>query len=293
MIHDHEDTKKAILGVYLEGKTLIVGKVKDSKIEKHITKTINNLGTEENILMELISTIEEIFDKDIVGIGIGVPSVVDVVNGIVYNALNIPEWREVHLRDILVGKFGVSTYVNNDANCFAVGEKYYGSAIKHNNIVGLVIGEGLGSGIILNGQLYSGLNCGAGEFGSIPYKDHDYEYYCNTGYFDLKYGVKYDTLIDRAKIKNKIALAVFEQFGVDLGNTIKTILYSIDPEMIVIGGQIAKAYNYFEKSMWKTVRAFPYEKTIENLLIVCSKQENIALLGAAALYLDARKKIIN
>ena len=70
------------------------------------------------------------------------------------------------MKRIIEKKFKVPVSINNDANCFALGEKHFGK--KYNNMVGLIIGTGVGAGIIINGKLYCGHNCGAGEFGSIP-----------------------------------------------------------------------------------------------------------------------------
>ena len=147
---------------------------------------------------------------------------------------------------------------------------------------------GTGAGIIFKGHLYSGTNCGAGEFGNVPYRDHDFEYYCSESYFEEKYGIKFDILLKRAEKKDKIALAIFEQYGFDLGNLIKVILFTTDPQIIILGGLISKAFPYFEKSMWEKVRTFIYKHTIKKLKIVPAKQQDIAILGAAALYIDGQ-----
>lgn len=79
-----------------------------------------------------------------VAIGIGVPSVVDREKGIVYNVVNIPHWEEVHLKEILEACFSVPVYVDNDANCFALGERIFGEGKTVDNFVGLTLGTGLG-----------------------------------------------------------------------------------------------------------------------------------------------------
>ncbi len=282
------NVQEAIIGVSLGGKTLLSGKVINGHLVKSQTKRINNKGTEEEILTELINAITEVFDDEVAGIGIGVPSLVDVTNGIVYKVQKIPSWREVHLKDILESRFGVKVYVNNDANCFAIGEKYFGQAKEYSNVVGLIIGAGVGAGIIFREHLYSGTNCGAGEFGSIPYRDHDFEYYCSESFFEEKYGIKFELLYNRALNNDKIALAIFEQYGFDIGNIIKTILFTADPEIIIIGGTISKAFKFFEKVMWKKVKTFIYKHSLKKLKIVQSEQSQIAVLGAAALYFDAQ-----
>lgn len=291
MIYQDNDIEQAVVGVFLGGKTLMAGKIKDRKVERKVVRTINNLAAEEEILMEMISAVQEVFDDDVIGIGVGVPSLVDVNKGVVYQVLNIPSWQEVNLKEILEDRFKVKVYLNNDANCFAVGQKYFGKALNYENIVGLIIGVGFGCGIITNNQLYSGQNCGAGEFGSIPYREHDYEYYCSENYFQTKYGEKYTDFLQRAKSKDKIAMALFEHYGYDLGNAIKTILFAVDPEIIVIGGRMAEAYPFYKKSMMEKVKTFPYKNTIKKLKIKVSEEPDISILGAAALYYDAHKTI--
>ncbi len=278
----------AIVGVSLGGKKLLAGKVQNGKLIKSNSYTINNKGSEEEVLSDVINSISDVFDEETAGIGIGVPSLVDVNQGIVYKVQKIPAWREVHLKEILESRFGVPVYVNNDANCFAVGEKYFGQAKNYENVIGLILGAGVGAGIIFKGHLYSGTNCGAGEFGSVPYRDHDFEYYCSESYFEEKYGIKYDVLLKRAAKKDKIALAIFEQYGFDLGNLIKVILFTSDPEIIILGGLISKAFPFFEKAMWEKIRTFIYKHSIKKLKIVLSKQADIAILGAAALYIDGQ-----
>jgi len=253
--------KKAVIGISFGGKTLVAGKVKNGKIEKSITRRINNKAPEDEVLAEVFAIINEVNDDEVAGIGIGVPSIVNVEKGIVYNVQNIPSWREVHIKEILENHFGLKVYVNNDANCLAIGESYFGKTAGYENSIGLILGAGVGAGIIFKGHLYSGTNCGAG-----------------------------DTFLNRANRKDKIAKAVFEYYGYDLGKLINTILFSVDPEVIVIGGPLAKAFPFFEKTMWEKVNAFPYKQTINKLKIILSEQEDIAVLGAAALYYDAQNQ---
>ncbi len=282
--------ESAVVGVSISGKSIVAGKVKNGTIEKSITRKIYNRGSEEEILSEVFSVISEVKDDEVAGIGIGVPSLVDVEKGIVYRVQNIPSWREVHLKEILENHFGLKVYVNNDANCFAIGEMYFGKTAGYENSVGLIIGAGVGAGVIFKSHLYSGTNCGAGEFGEIPFRDHNYEYYLNDAYFEYKYGVAASTFLNRANKKDKIAKAIFEHYGTDLGNLIKTILFTVDPEIIVIGGSLSKAFPWFEKSMWDKINTFPYKHALGKLKIVASGQEEIAVLGAAALYFDAQNQ---
>jgi len=280
--------KQSIIGVDLGGSNVRVGKVKDNELKMHAAAAISSEEPEDVVMQEITDTIDQVFDKDVFSIGVGVPSVVDVDKGIVYSAANIPSWKKVYLKDRLEEKYGVPVFVNNDANCFALGECYFGKARDYKNIVGLIVGTGLGAGVIIDKRLYSGSNCGAGEFGHIPYKDHDFEYYCSGQRFSREYGIDGQVLFDRAQKGDAEALRIFETFGRDLGNAVLAILYSVDPEIIVFGGSVSNAFPFFEKGMRETLRAFKYRHALERLVMERSEIKEIAILGAAALYYNAQ-----
>ncbi len=281
-------TSESIIGVDLGGTAVNVGKVENERVVKSISANITTRGEEKQILNEIVEAIEKVFDQSIAGIGIGVPSVVDVEKGIVYDVQNIPSWKEVHVKEILENHFQTPVYVNNDANCFAVGEKYFGKGKKYRNLVGVTLGTGLGAGVIIDNRLYWGANCGAGEFGSVSYKEHIIEYYSSGQFFMNEYGIKGQQVYEKARQGDKKSLEIFEEFGTHLGEAIKTILFAVDPEAIIIGGSVCQSYPFFQKAMWERIKTFPYKNSIDRLVIETSDQKQIAILGAAALYYDAQ-----
>lgn len=280
--------EKTVIGIDLGGSNVRVGKVRDNELIDHFGWPISGRAPEDVVLGEIRDAIDRVFDKDAAGIGIGVPSVVDVDKGIVYSVANIPSWKEVHLKDKLEKIYGVPVHVNNDANCFALGESYFGKARNYRNVVGLIVGTGLGSGVIINNRLYNGTNCGAGEFGHIPYKEFDFEYYCSGRRFPREHGVSGEVLYERALNGDKEALGYFEAFGLDLGNAVQAILYAVDPEIIVFGGSVSKAYPFFEKGMKETLKSFKYRHALKRLVLARSETAEIPILGAAALHFDSR-----
>jgi len=236
------------------------------------------------------STIDQVFNliaplaqHDVKGIGIGVPSVVDVGQGIVYNVTNIPSWKKVDLKGILEKEFNLPVYVNNDVNCFSLGEYKFGKAKGFDSIVGMSIGTGLGSGIIIKNKLYIGNNCGAGEIGLLPYKDNNIEYYCSGNFFESFHGTTALAAYKAALTGDADALRQWEEFGYHFGSAIQVVLYAYDPKTIVIGGSVSKAFDFFKASMYKSMEAFIYPESINRLKLFISENENIALLGAAAL----------
>ena len=283
MILTQKTLTKNVIGVVFDGLHLHAARIENGKITESIHAEINNRGSEESILGDIILTIKQVYTESVEGIGVGVPGLVDIRNGIVLNPTILPSWRRVHLKDIIEEHFNTPAHINNNANCFALGEKHFGVAKDFNNIAGISIETGLGVGIIIDGKLYSGRNAGAGEFCSIPYKDHNYEYYCCERYFEEKYGLQHNILLNRAHNKDKIALAIYELFGIDLGNVIKAIMYALDPDAVVIGGTLSEAYEFYEESMLKTVNTFNHKNTLKYIRIMQSTDPNIPVYGAAAL----------
>ena len=277
-----------LIGVDLGGSNVRVGLVIGKKIVALQSRPISSRARPKIILNEICETIAAVFQPDVSAIGIGVPGAVDMEKGIVYKAHNLPSWRSVPVKRILERRFGVPVLVNNDANCFALGELHFGLGAGHRNLIGLVIGTGLGAGVIIDGRLYSGNNGGAGEIGALPCKKKTFEYYCSGRFFEREFGIDAATLQTRADRGDRKARKMFAAFGDDFSAVITALMYVYDPEIIVLGGSVSKAYPYFEKRLRKKLRKFEFQKNLKNLVIVRTQKPNIAVLAAAALCLDNR-----
>ena len=275
-----------VLGIDIGGTNLRAGLVEDNVVVRIESLKIKKDGSETEIMDDLNLLIGKFLNEKIDGIGIGVPSLVDSEKGIVYDATNIPAWKEVHLKEQIEAKYDIPVYVNNDANCFVMGEKYFGRVKAYSNIVGLIIGTGLGSGLVLNNHLYVGENCGAGEFGMIPFRDHDFEYYCSGQFFTNEYGASGEEIKQRAEGGDAEALEIFTQFGSNLGEAIKVIMLAVDPEIFILGGSVSKSYEFFKDAMWGSIRNFLYMHSSDKIKVEVSETNHIAILGAAALYYD-------
>ena len=121
----------------------------------------------------------------------------------------------------------------------------------------------------------------------VKYLDSIYEYYCCGQFFTRQFGQSGEEFSRRAAAGDEEALDVFRQFGRHLGEAIKTILYAYDPETIILGGSVRKAFAFFEQAMWESIRDFAFPNSIKSLTIAVSELEHVAILGAAALHYDA------
>ena len=271
------------IGIDLGGTNMRVGLTDGATLVNSVIEPCPAKETEEVVLNQLKRQIAQLMSSDVTGIGIGVPSVVDSVRGIVYNVANIPSWKEVHLKEQLEKEFGIPVAVNNDANCFALGVWKYGEGKGTRDMVGLTMGTGIGSGIIINGQLYNGVNTGAGEIGSLPFKDADYEFYCSSRFFSHLHGDTGANFGKRAQAGDAEAIAVWNEFGQNVGELIKAVLFTYAPEAIIIGGGIASAFPLFEAPMRASLESFPYPANVAATRIMPSTLPNAAILGAGAL----------
>jgi glucokinase len=273
-----------IIGVDLGGTNIRAGLIEEGVITSVKQVLLTEKESLQQTISQLISIISNLIKPGVKGIGLGVPSVVDVENGIVFDVVNIPSWTRVELKKILEKEFNIPVRINNDVNCFALGEHYYGQSKSFTSFVALALGTGLGAGIIINNTLYSGHNCGAGEIGSLPYLNKNFEFYSSSSFFESVHSTSALKVYEAAMKGEKEAFDIWAEYGFHLGNVIKAVVYTYDPEAIVLGGSISKAFSFFEDSMQKSMADFQFPETIKRLKILRSHVENIALLGAASLF---------
>jgi glucokinase len=272
------------IGIDLGGTHIRGGVVMHEGVSQIISRRINGSGPVEAVLEDLYGLTDQLMSNSVTSIGIGVPGLVDTATGHVFDVVNISSWKDVPLRRFMEERYGVPVAINNDANCFALGEFHFGKGRGSHSMLGLTIGTGLGSGIIINRKLYAGRHCGAGEFGMIDYLDRCYEYYASGQFFKNVHGVDGEIVFQQAETGDSAAIKKYEEMGNHLGNVIKTILYALDVELIVIGGSVRHAWRHFNHTMWQQMETFAYRRVLKDLRIEVSELENSGILGAAALY---------
>ena len=153
-----------VLGVIFNEKGEVVHRLKK--------RTKENGDDVANIEQIIINTVKEMLEEaelkksDINAIAAGAPGVSDSASGIVLFTPNLP-WRNYDLRTPIEKKFGANFYIGNDVNLGVLGEYKYGAAKGYNNVVGIFPGTGMGGGIIVNGELYTGTGFKGGEIGHM------------------------------------------------------------------------------------------------------------------------------
>lgn len=162
-----------VVGIDLGGTQMRVAVVRGAQLCSRISEETGSDSSPEGVLPRLSIAIQKALDacdcewKHIKGIGIAVAGPLDSQKGIVFATPNLANWENVPLRDILQEQYRVPIYLGNDANVAALGEQAFGAGRGCKNVIYLTISTGIGSGIILNGQLVEGFSGTAGELGHM------------------------------------------------------------------------------------------------------------------------------
>ena len=312
-----------IVGVDLGG-TDIVGALSDldGNILHH--ESIRSRSAQEGLetLMELVQGLVDIPrlpGQRIRAIGIGAPGVTLSREGIVTWAPALG-WRNIPLKQLVEERFGVPAFVENDVNLHALGEHWRGTGQGVRNLVCIFIGTGIGAGIIINGDLYRGANYAAGEVGYII-PSEKYLGQCYEGFGCLEYLAAGFGIAQRAcqAIREGNGEAILKQAGGDiegvsaehvfiaaregdalacqivadvvkyLAIAVANVISILDPQMIVLGGGIAKSDDLILEPIKELVRgAVPAMPEI----VVSQLGSDAGVLGAVALAMRSTEDLI-
>jgi glucokinase len=130
--------------------------------ESHLQHT--ELSSQERLLDQLITGVEQARTSETRAVGIGVPSLVEFATGRIRSSVNIP-LKDVPLRELMTERVGLPVYVENDASCAALAEAFRDGRMACPHLVMFTVGTGVGGGLVLNGRLYRGATGAAPEVG--------------------------------------------------------------------------------------------------------------------------------
>ena len=267
------------IGLDIGGTKIRIGLIDDSNcvVSQHTVPCESNLS-KDDLLERIANIISDFFTDEVSLIGAGVPAIVDD-NGVVYDCVNIPSWDRVELKAFLESRFKVPVQVRNDCNCFAIGAfaSDYGKNID--DMVGITLGTGVGAGLIFGRKFYSGKNSGAGEIGSFPYRGGILEDFCSSRFF-VEHGTNGKTAWKDALNGSERALEIWSEFGENIADLIGMTLLAYDPQVIVIGGSIASAAEFFSQSMYAKLKSFIYPRVADRVKIIFEPNGEFQLLGA-------------
>ena len=322
--------KPYVVGIDIGGTNTVFGIV-DARgvvIASSSIKTLKHAKVEDYIedLHQSITHLLEANDAvgKVNGIGIGAPNA-NYYTGMIEKFANIPWPTPLPLAQLVSEKFGIPVAITNDANAAAIGEMTYGAARGMKNFIMITLGTGVGSGIVINGQLVYGHDGFAGELGHVVMKRNNgrlcgcgrtgcLEAYCSaTGvartareYLELRTDESLLRDLDIDKITSKdvydaavkgdaLAKEIFEFTGNMLGEAFADFTAFSSPEAIILFGGLAKSgdllLNPIKNSMEKNM--FNAFKGKVKVIVSELKEADAAVLGASALGWEAKQATEN
>jgi len=274
---------KLYLGIDIGGTSIVAARFSENEmLEKREVPTGADRPAGQ-IMESLYEAIALVLTDEVVGIGIGMPGFMNAETGEIMQINNIPSFNGYTIKPRVEERFNLPTFQNNDANCFALGETYYGAGKKYTNLVGVTLGTGLGGGIILNRRIHTGLMGGAGELGCVPFHGGISEDICSAALFKNKYKTTGTELYKKAKSGDQAALAVFDELAHNIGELFRIVMYVLAPEAFIVGGSVANSWDLLEKPLRDEVDNFLVPMISKNVDLVRAELDNAGLYGAAAL----------
>ena len=318
-------SKPYVIGIDIGGTNTVFGIVdargmvvasSSIKTQKHsnIEDYINELYTETMRLVDANDATDKIH-----GIGIGAPNA-NYFTGIIEDGVNLPWPTPIPLAKLVSEKFGIPVAITNDANAAAIGEMTYGAARGLKDFIMITLGTGVGSGIVINGQLVYGHDGFAGELGHTIVKRNNgrlcgcgrtgcLEAYCSaTGvartareFLEIRKDesmlrelpiedITSKDVFDAANAGDQLAKDVFEYTGTLLGETFCDFTVFSSPQAIILFGGLAKSGEMLLKPLRNAMdkNMMGIFKGKVRVLHSELKEADAAVLGASALGWEAK-----
>lgn len=307
-----EGGKKPILLNYREDIGYIIGITVGIKKIKVVLGNIkaqflNELDADRDIDEDPYETLKKISglikkvniydgtDK-ILGIGIGIPGIIDHINGIVKFSPNLKGWENITVKKYIEDEFpGVKCYIDRETNLQIFAEKWFGQ-IKSKNFITIEAGVGIGIGIIINDKIYRGNNDAAGEFGHTTIIPQGCECHCgNYGCWEtvatirsfinkasngIEKGIDtklpdyyidgnltFESIINAYKTGDEFSRELLEEYAYWLGVGIANIVNAFDPELIIIYGSASQLGDMGIKIVKNTIASNALPKVKRNIEI--------------------------
>lgn len=257
-----------------------------------------------------LMTDHDIPEEKVFGLGVDMPGLINSKSGINFT---IKDKKRQSIRRDLKQRFNKPVYIDNDARMHAYGEFIFGAAKDYKDAIIIHWSWGLGLGIFVNGQLYSGMNGFAGEFSHIPMVENGEMCICGkrgcletiassntiikrvrqgftdkeissliTHFQDYPEKVTPEDVINSARQGDEFCIAILNEIGKAMGKGLSYIIQLLNPEVIVLSGPLSKAKQYILSPIQQSLNRLCLEKISESTPIIISDMgDQSALLGTS------------
>jgi glucokinase len=287
------------IGVDLGGTAIKLGRFEsDGRLLASMEVPTPQPSTPEAVVSAIVEAIAQLDpDRLAAVIGVGMPGPADRAGRLARVAINLDGWVDVPLADELEAKTGRRVTIDNDANCAGLGELWLGAGRGFRDGILLTLGTGVGGAIWLDGAIWRGREGSAGELGLITLRPEgptcnsgnsgSLEQFCSIGAIRRRSGLNSRELGELAATGDEWALGIWQDYGRDLGAGVASLVYVLTPEVVVLGGGVSGAAEFFMDAVRSEVDQRVMGTSRPGLRIVVAELGNGAgILGAAKLAID-------
>jgi glucokinase len=236
------------------------------------------------------------FDE-VKGVGIGSPGPLDMFKGVLISPGNLPSLHGFPIVARLAEAVGRPVVLNNDANCFGLAEALYGAGAGAEVCCGLTLGTGVGAFLVIGGELFNGPHGASTEIWCSPYEGDQVEEKVS----GRAVARNYKKLTDRVATAREIAALAasgdaqareaWREYGRDLAVPVAWMCNVADPDVLVLGGSMSKAWDLFQETMFGEAMKYINAVTRRTVrLVPPSLGDAAGMLGAAALILGPERR---
>ena len=261
--------------------------------ENSATNLISSSNSTNDLLDDISNQIKSLMqNRKIKGIGIACPGPLSAKEGKILDTPNLILLQNCRLVSELEKRLKIECKLENDANLFALGE-YSQYQNQKDVFIGITLGTGLGFGLVINNQLFTGAHGMGGEYGISPFGNGNWESRISINALKKLSQIHLDNILDpkliykMASEQDKDALKIWDEFGMSIGIFLSHTINMLDPNAISIGGGLSNAYNFFKPSMLKNIEKYCPAYSHHKIDIYESHNKELSTkLGAASLIID-------
>lgn len=293
---------KYVIGLDVGGTKIAAGTIDGrGKIIKKIVLPTEVSRGKKIILKNILAAASKVWLPGVKAVGVAMAGQCDFRRGIFVTGPNFPKnFKNINIKKFLEIKFRVLVSLDNDARAFTLAEFKFGAGRGKKNIIGLTLGTGIGSGIVVDGKILRGKDNTAGEVGHMAV-DISSDYRCSCGRFGhfeaLASGTALENfykkltgknltgreILTKAKSGDKKAKQALNTLSCHLGIGLANLVHLLNPDLIVIGGGLSRAGALWPAALQQFKKAVIYN-SLKNTKIVRAKLgKDAGIVGAALL----------
>jgi len=316
--------KKYAIGIDIGGTKIAAGIVSDNGELLEYSNQLTCAQEGPTIVMKLIEERINLLSEmalskemDLSSIGISIPGVVEANTGTMLHVTpNLPGWTGISIREYIENKFNLPTWVENDGNASAWGEKMFGSGKAKSNLLMITVGTGIGGGLIYDSQIIRSFSGAAGSFGHViicfdgpvcncgnkgcieayasgpaiaarARKKLNSDKYQKSAIADSKEEITAKTVVEAALKGDELASSIIKETGQYIGFAVISACNLFSPEMVIVGGGVSNHAGELLISPIREIvhkRALPLTRKVD--VVRAKLGEKAGLIGAASLALD-------